>query len=92
MAASLAYTAFKLGQRFYLLVAYAQEYLRERASRRAMQSGIGQELKRLCAPQTALTREMVDLVKAMDERSCVIAAPLTSQDEVVAISFNPPGQ
>jgi hypothetical protein len=51
----------------YLLVAYAQEYLQERASRRAMQSAIGQELKATYEPQAALPRKIIDLVKVLDE-------------------------
>jgi hypothetical protein len=59
--------AMAAAQISYLLVAYAQEYLQERASRRAMQSAIGQELKATYEPQAALPRKIIDLVKALDE-------------------------
>jgi hypothetical protein len=51
----------------HLLVAYAQEYLQERASRRAMQTAIGQELKATYEPQAALPRKTIDFVKVLDE-------------------------
>jgi hypothetical protein len=59
--------AMAAAQISYLLVAYAQEYLQERASRRAMQSAIGQELKATYEPQAALPRKIIDLVKVLDE-------------------------
>lgn len=52
----------------YVLVAYTQEYLQERASRCAMQNAIGQQLKATHEPQAALRRKMADLVKALDKR------------------------
>jgi disulfide bond formation protein DsbB len=51
----------------YLLVSYAQEYVQERASRRAMQTAIGQELKATCEPAAVLPRKIADLVKILDE-------------------------
>jgi disulfide bond formation protein DsbB len=59
--------AMAAAQLSYLLVAYAQEYLQERVSRRAMQTAIGQELKVTYEPQAALPRKIIDLVKALDE-------------------------
>jgi hypothetical protein len=61
--------AMAAAQLSYLLVAYAQEYRQERASRRAMQTAIGQELKATYEPQTALPRKIIDLVKALDKPS-----------------------
>jgi hypothetical protein len=54
-------------QSSYLLIAYVQEYLQERASRRAMRIAIGQALRSTCQPQTALPRKIVGLVKALDK-------------------------
>jgi len=55
-------------QMAYLLVGYIQEYLWEDAWRRAMRNAIGQELRTLYVPQTALPREMLDLIKVLDEQ------------------------
>jgi hypothetical protein len=52
----------------YVLVAYTQEYLQERANRCAMQNAIGQQLKATHEPQVALPRKMADLVKPLDKR------------------------
>jgi hypothetical protein len=59
--------AMAAAQMSYLLVAYSQEYLQERANRRAMQTAIGQALKATYEPKAALPRKIIDLVKALDE-------------------------
>jgi hypothetical protein len=52
-------------QTSYLLVAYAHEYLQERARRRAVQTAIGQELKTTREAPTVLPQKIANLVKAL---------------------------
>ena len=49
--------AMAAAQMSYLLVAYAREYLQERASRRAMQTAIGQELGNIRTASSASSED-----------------------------------